>query len=334
MVACIISHVPWALRFFEMARINVGIMRILFYYRDKDPEPWLIALQTEFPQAHLRVWKEGDNGPADYAVVWGPPLAMLQQREALKAVFNIGAGVDAILRFGDELPQGVPIVRLDDAGMGTQMTEYVTYAVLRYFRRLDEYERQASSKQWHPLSLHDRQDFSIGILGLGVLGSQVALALSRHDFPLHGWSRTLKNLPGVQCHAGPEGLNEFLHSSRVLVCLLPLTVDTANILNQDTLGKLPHGAYLINIARGAHLVEEDLLKLVKNGHIAGATLDVFRQEPLAPAHAFWPEPRITITPHIAATTECTESVRQIAEKIRRLERGESIAGLVDRTRGY
>jgi glyoxylate/hydroxypyruvate reductase A len=309
-------------------------MKILFYNRDKDPAPWLNALQAEFPEAHVRVWKEGDDDPADYALAWGPPLAMLQHRSALKAVFNIGAGVDAILQFGDQLPQGVPIVRLDDAGMGVQMAEYVTHAVLRYFRRFDEYENQAHAKQWQTLIPHDREKFSIGILGLGVLGSQVALALARHDFPLYGWSRTLKDLPGVHCYAGKDSLDEFLRNTRVLVCLLPLTADTVNILNREMLEKLPPNAYLINIARGAHLVDEDLVSLVQSGHIAGATLDVFRQEPLAPAHPFWQEPRITITPHISATTERAKSVRQIAEKIRGLERGEPIAGLVDRTVGY
>ncbi|MES2535754.1 MAG: glyoxylate/hydroxypyruvate reductase A [Pseudomonadota bacterium] len=309
-------------------------MRILFHYLGKDPEPWLAELRDEFPQAQLRVWQEGDNDAADYAVVWKPPQAMLQQRADLKAVFNIGAGVDAILQFGDTLPAGVPIVRLDDAGMGVQMAEYVTHAVLRYFRRFDEYDRQARAGQWRQLRPHDRRDFSIGILGLGVLGSQVAAALAHHGFPLHGWSSTLKDLPGVFCHAGQDGLERFLSSSRVLVCLLPLTADTVGILNQATLATLPQGAYLINIARGPHLVEEDLLTLVQGGHIAGATLDVFREEPLPPAHPFWQEPRITITPHVAAITERAESIRQIAGKIRSLERGEAIAGVVDLIKGY
>jgi glyoxylate/hydroxypyruvate reductase A len=309
-------------------------MHILFHYPGKDPAPWLAELRAQFPDAQPRVWQEGDNAPADYAVVWKPPLAMLQPRADLKAIFNIGAGVDAILRFGDAMPAGVPLVRLDDAGMGMQMAEYVTHAVLRYFRRLDEYERQARAGQWKQLEMRDRRDFSVGILGLGVLGTQVALALGQHGFPLHGWSRTPKDVAGVQGYTGEDGLDRFLRNSRVLVCLLPLTADTTGVLNQATLAKLPQGAYLINIARGPHLVEEDLLKLVQNGHIAGATLDVFHEEPLPSAHPFWQEPRITITPHVAATTERAQSIRQIAGKIRAMERGEPIAGVVDRTRGY
>jgi glyoxylate/hydroxypyruvate reductase A len=310
------------------------IMRILFYAEGGRPDPWLAELKTVFPAAQLRVWQEGDNDPADYAVVWKPPLAMLQPRADLKAVFNVGAGVDAILQFGAALPAGVPIVRLDDAGMGVQMAEYVTHAVLRYFRRFDAFDMQARTGQWRFLKPHDKEDFSIGILGLGVLGSRIAQALAHFDFPLNGWSRTPKNVPGVQCYAGRQGFDEFLRNSRVLVCVLPLTAETGGILNRVTLGRLPQGAYLINVARGAHLVEDDLLALVQNGQLAAATLDVFHEEPLPPAHPFWQEPRITITPHMAALTLRGDSVRQIAGKIRALERGEPIAGVVDLTRGY
>jgi glyoxylate/hydroxypyruvate reductase A len=309
-------------------------MRILIHTTGSSPDPWIAEILNEFPDAQVRAWHEGDNDPADYAIVWKPPLAMLQQQSGLKAVFNIGAGVDAILQFGDALPKNLTIVRLDDAGMGMQMAEYVTHAVLRYFRRLNEFETQARAGQWRFLKPHDKKNFSVGILGLGVLGTQMAQALAHFGFPINGWSRTRKEVPGVRCYSGPAGLDEFLRLSRVLVCVLPLTDETAGLLNETVLGKLPQGAYLINVARGAHLVEDDLLKLVQNGHIAAATLDVFRDEPLPPAHPFWQEPKITITPHIAALTLRGDSVRQIAGKIRALERGEPIAGVVDRTRGY
>ena len=286
------------------------------------------------PQAQLRVWQEGDAAPADYAVVWKPPAAMLAGRTDLKGIFNLGAGVDAILQLGDALPSGVPIVRLDDAGMGVQMAEYVTHAVLRYFRRFDLLDTQQKAGQWRFVKAHDKESFSVGILGLGVLGSRIAAGLAPFGFPLHGWSRTQKALAGVICHAGAESLPDFLAASRVVVCVLPLTTDTDSILNRANLSAMPAGAYLINVARGAHLVEEDLLALVQEGHIAGATLDVFRQEPLPPVHPFWQEPRITITPHIAAVTLRADSVRQIAAKINRLQQGHDIAGVVERLRGY
>lgn len=309
-------------------------MRILFYQTSNDSTPWLAALNAALPDADIRVWQEGDHAPADYAVVWKPPLALVQGRTDLKAVFNLGAGVDAILQLGDALPPNVPIVRLDDAGMAVQMAEYVTHAVLRYFRRLDAFETQARDGMWRFLKPHNKDDFTVGILGLGVLGSRIAEMLGQFGFPLRGWSRSMKALPGVRCFAGTEGFDAFLEGTRVLVCVLPLTTETSDILNRATLGKLQRGAYLINVARGAHLVEDDLLALVQEGQIAAATLDVFRQEPLPPEHPFWQEPRITITPHISALTLRDDSVRQIAAKIHALELGAPIAGIVDRLKGY
>jgi glyoxylate/hydroxypyruvate reductase A len=309
-------------------------MKIICHATGGEAEPWLQVLSKELPHADIRVWHEGDTAPADYAVVWRPPAAMLQGRHDLKGIFNLGAGVDAILQLGSALPDGVPVIRLDDAGMGIQMAEYVTHAVLRYYRRLDSYEEQRRQQKWRFLKPYDRADFSIGILGLGVLGGRVVSALQHFGFPLHGWSRTLKDLPGVQCHAGMEGLDSFLRASRVLVCMLPLTEDTAGILNGYNLSKLPRGAYLVNVARGAHLVEQDLLELVQQEHIAGATLDVFSEEPLPAGHVFWQEPRISITPHISALTLRADSARQIAGKITALQQGLAISGVVDRSKGY
>lgn len=310
-------------------------MRILFYSSADDPVAWTSALADALPEASVRVWQDGDDAPADYAVVWKPPAAMLQARHDLKGIFNLGAGVDAILQLGDALPTGVPIVRLDDAGMAVQMAEYVTHAVLRYYRRFDELDALAKSGHWNrELRPYRKSDFSVGILGLGVLGTRIAQALAPFGFPLLGWSRSRKEIPGVICHAGEPELDAFLRGSRVLVCVLPLTSDTVGILNRTNLAKLHSGAYVINIARGAHLVEEDLLALLHEGHVAGATLDVFQTEPLPAVHPFWQEPRITITPHIAALTLLEESVIQIAAKIRAMQRGETVAGIVDRMKGY
>ncbi len=313
-------------------------MQILFYSPDKKPQPWMAGLSQALPEASLQVWQDGmDRGnvvPADYIVAWQPPAAMLAGQANLKALFNLGAGVDAILQMGAALPPDVPLVRLDDAGMAVQMAEYVSYALLRHFRRFDAYEAQRRAGVWQPLAPRRKQDFTVGILGLGVLGGRIAAALQHFDFPLRGWSRSRKEVPGMTCFAGDDELDAFLQGTQVLVCILPLTADTTHILNRSRLEQLPRGAYLINVARGAHLAESDLLALIKSEHLAGATLDVFRTEPLPPQHPFWQEPRISITPHIAAMTLREESIRQIAEKIRALERGEPIAGIVDRSKGY
>jgi glyoxylate/hydroxypyruvate reductase A len=309
-------------------------MRILFQTADPaNQDAWLHDLRSALPHAEIRVWQSGDTAPADYAIVWKPPFEMLQDRPDLKAVFNLGAGVDAILKL-NVVPENLPLVRIDDGGMAVQMAEFATHTVLRYYRRLDQYERQARLGQWQPLPPFERADFGIGVLGLGVLGQRICESLQHFGFQVSGWSRSPKVLPGVRAYAGGEQLDEFLGGARVLICMLPLTPDTAGILNRDTLSRLPRGAYLINLARGGHLVEADLPALLDSGQIAGATLDVFQEEPLPAQHPFWQDPRIAITPHISALTVRSEAARQIAEKIVVLQRGEPVVGLVDRSKGY
>ena len=188
--------------------------------------------------------------------------------------------------------------------------------------------------QWAFRKPRLRQDFPVGVLGLGVLGERVARALAQFDFPVNGWSRTPKAIDGVRTFSGAEGMNDFLAASRVLVNLLPLTPETENILNRATLSRLQAGGYVINVARGAHLVDGDLIALLDSGHLAGATLDVFRTEPLPADHPFWSHPRITLTPHTSARTLRDESITQMVGKIVALERGEAIAGIVDPVRGY
>ena len=176
--------------------------------------------------------------------------------------------------------------------------------------------------------------FRWGVMGLGDIGSRVAKAVAAFEYPTFGWSRTAKSLSGITTFAGRKGLDEFLQHVQVLVCVLPLTPDTEDILNTTTFAKLKPNAYLINVARGRHLVESDLLTMLDNGHLAGAALDVFRDEPLPAQHAFWTHPKITITPHISAITLRAESVLQIAEKIRALARGDAVDGVVEGGRGY
>ena len=306
-------------------------MKITFCCTDTKAEPWLQGLAAVLPGAEISVWQPGAP-QADYAVVWAPPQRFMDEQAGLKALFNIGAGVDALLKL--RLPPQALVVRLDDAGMAVQMAEYVCHAVIRHFREFDGYEADMAAGRWGYRKPRLRSDFPIGVMGLGVLGERVARALAQFDFPINGYSRSPKAIDGVRAFTGAEQFNDFLSASRVLVNLLPLTPETANVMNQDTLGRLQPGAYVINVARGAHLVEEDLLALIDSGHVAGATLDVFRTEPLPAGHAFWNHPRITITPHTSARTLRDESIAQIARKMAALERGEAVAGIVNPARGY
>ena len=306
-------------------------MRISFCCTDTKPEPWLAALRQALPHAEVSLWHSGAPS-ADYAVVWAPPQAFFDEQPRLKAAFNIGAGVDALLAL--KVPAHTRLVRLDDAGMSVQMAEYVCHALIRHTREFDAYEADTRAQKWSFRKPLDRADFPVGVLGLGVLGARVAQAVAQFEFPVLGWSRSAKQLDGVQCFHGAQELDEFLAKTRVLVNLLPLTPETENILNRDTLAKLQSGAYLINVARGRHVVEEDLLALLDSGHVAGATLDVFRTEPLPAGHPFWTHPRITVTPHTSARTLRSESIAQIVAKMQAMERGEPVAGVVDLVRGY
>lgn len=309
-------------------------MRLSFCCTDTPAQPWLDGLRQALPGALVEPWTPG-AAPADYAVVWMPPQQFLDEQRRLKALFNTGAGVDALLKL--RLPPGVPLIRLDDAGMAVQMAEYVCHAVIRHFREFAAYEADTRQGRWAQRPPRLRRDFPVGVLGLGVLGERVSRALAQFDFPVRGWSRSPKAVDGVQCFAGEAQLSDFLAASRVLVCLLPLTPDTENILRRDTLARLQPGGYVINVARGRHLVDEDLIALLDSSHLAGATLDVFRTEPLPAAHPFWVHPKITLTPHTSARTLTEDSIAQIATKIRALEGGASVsslAGVVDTNKGY
>ena len=313
-------------------------MKIIFYEQLADASLWLHDLALALPGAEVREWQPGDTAPADYAVVWRPPPEMLAGRPDLKAVFNLGAGVDAIVELERTHPGTLPpnalLVRLEDTGMSVQMVEYATHAVLRYMRRFDEYDALQRDHKWEKLTPHARDEFTVGVLGLGVLGTKVVETLTTLGVPVRGFSRTKKDIDGVLTFAGPEQFDAFLDGAKMLINLLPHTPDTQGILNRRTFERLAPGAYLVNLARGAHLVDEDLLHAMKSGQIAAATLDVFHTEPLPEDHPFWRTPRITLTPHISAITLREESVAQVAEKIAAHARGEPISGIVDVKLGY
>ena len=306
-------------------------MQVVFCDPSADAESWVASLRRHLPAAQVDSWIDG-AAAADYAVAWAPPQAFIDQQTRLKALFNVGAGVDKLLAL--KLPPHLTIIRLDDAGMGVQMAEYVCHAVIRHFREFVQYEAQAAQGVWERRKPHARSAFVVGIQGMGVLGQRVASALRHFEFPVNGWSRSHRSVDGVTGYAGLDQLPQFLARSKAVVCLLPLTPDTRNILSRQTLAQLPTGAYVVNVARGDHLVDEDLLALLDSGHLAGATLDVFRTEPLPGGHTFWRHPKIRVTPHTSAQTLLEDSIAQIADKILAFDRGAEIAGRVDAARGY
>jgi glyoxylate/hydroxypyruvate reductase A len=310
-------------------------VKVIFAYGGQTETPdWTIPLQQALPEIELFHWQpDAPAQGAQAAIVWNPPRGLLGQEPGVKTLFNLGAGVDALLRL-EGLRDDIQLVRLEDAGMAVQMAEYAAHALIRAARAFDRYEGFQKAAQWCRLPNIRRKDWPVGVLGMGVMGKRVAQVLAALEYPVAGWSRSAKSLPGVTSFSGDDGLRGFLARTRVLVNTLPLTDETRDFLSRETLGQLLPGAYLINMARGEHLVEEDLLDLLDSGHMSGATLDVFRTEPLPPEHPFWQHPGITVTPHVAAASLREESVAQVAQNIRRLLKGEPLEGVVSRRRGY
>ncbi|MCC2596245.1 glyoxylate/hydroxypyruvate reductase A [Pusillimonas sp. MFBS29] len=301
---------------------------------DTTPHEWIEPLQRELPDVHISNW--ADNAPsvdARFAVVWKPPQELFQRETRLEAVFNLGAGVDALFKLPG-LPADLPIYRLEDAGMSVQMAEYVVHALLRASRDFEQYQVQQRQGVWQPLPDIEREQWPVGIMGTGLMGTQMAQTLAALEYPVATWSRRGKPMPGVQAYASADELPAFLARTRVLVNTLPLTPSTQGMLCRNTFQQLLPDAYVINVARGEHLIEQDLLDMLASGHIKGATLDVFTQEPLPSGHPFWSHPAITITPHVAAASLRGASIRQVAAKIRSLLNGVMPTGLVNREQGY
>ena len=296
-------------------------------------ERWRDAFAARLPAARLHLWPGDAPAEVDYALVWKPDAQAFLRVEVRRAIFNLGAGVDALLAV-PSLPQDVPIVRLEDAGMAVQMAEYAVFEVLRAYRDVGHYADAQREGRWAPVARRDLASFGIGILGAGVLAQAVAAALAPFGFPLATWSRRAHTHPGVESFAGRERLSAFLARSKVVIGLLPSTRDTRGLLDAAAFAAMPAGAHVVNLGRGDLVVDADLLAALDAGHLAHATLDVFGDEPLSPGHAFWRHPKVAITPHVSAVTGVEETVAQVAAKLEALERGESISGLVDRARGY
>lgn len=316
-------------------------MKIALVTTSMAPGPWQTGFARAFAEAgidaELVTWQGTEPQPAcgaRYAIVWLPPAEFFEVERELRVVFNLGAGVDALLA-RQVVPPQLPIVRLVDAGMAARMAEYTAFAIARATRGLERFG-PGGLRDWNASRPRGKPP-TVGVLGAGAIGTKIAEAAMLFGYPVRVWSRTRHALAGMHCFAGDAEFDEFLSGTNFLVNALPLTPQTENLLDRARLSKLPAGAHVINVGRGATIVDEDLIALLDSGHLAGATLDVFRVEPLPDDHPFWSHPKIIVTPHLSGPTPVAPATAQIAEAIAELERGvpvTALPGYVDRARGY
>jgi len=296
---------------------------------------WRDAMLAVDPSLDIRLFPDaGEPSEIEVAVCWSShDMAELRRYPNLGLLISMGAGVDHLLRSPGP-PPGVPVARLKDDRLTTAMGEWVLLNVLRFHRQDAEYRAQQALRLWRELPAPDTAQRRVGILGLGQLGAHAAGLLRMLGFPVLGWTRQPRELAGVTCFAGTEGLRAMLGQSDILVCLLPLTPQTRGIINRETLALLPPGSFVLNSGRGGHVVADDLLAALDSGHIAGAALDVFEPEPLPAEHRFWGHEKVLVWPHASSITIPRSAAPQVVENIHRLRQGRALINLVDFSAGY
>lgn len=309
-------------------------MSLLLLAPDRDMSSWVQAIEGADPNIDVEVWPNvNDKKQVQFAVCWNQPDNILDKFPNLKAVSSLGAGADHLLSDGS-LNNGVPICRIICPSLVRQMQDYVLQAVLNIQRNTLSYFRQKQEGLWAPHPNRIAKEIPIGILGLGKLGKPVAAFLADLDYTVLGWARTPKKIEGVDAYSGKEEIKSMLENTRILVCLLPLTDETSGILDLSLFRELDRPAWLINIARGEHLVEEDLIYALDKGWLNGAWLDVFTEEPLPGKHPFWNRKNIMITPHVCSLTPPDEAAKQVVENYKRAVSGMELLNQVDRKKGY
>ena len=309
-------------------------MAIAILRQDGKIETWIKALKAVDPKIPVYSYLEDHpKEEIDMALVWKHPKGALAEYPNLKCIASSGAGVDFIFE-DPNAPVNLLITRVVDTMLAKDMSEHVIAAIFAHLKNLNQYKIDQINKIWKPMDYRRISDFTIGILGLGALGLVLANDLVKFGFKTQGWSNSQKSIDSVQAYAGQEELSAFLETTQILVCLLPLTDETSCILSKTLFRQLPEGAYIINVARGGHLVDSDLIEMLDNDHLSGACLDVYHEEPLSTEHPFWEHSKVHMTPHYASVSDTRSVVPQILENYRRLQNKEPLLHLVSKSKGY
>lgn len=304
-------------------------------YRSDAPRAaaWTNFFAEHAPDLDFRVWPDAGNlEEIEYLIAWQAPAEFIAALPRLKVLFSSGAGIDHV--DFSAVPDHIPITRMVEPGIINGMIEFVTLAVLALHRDLFDYVPTQATATWLPLEVPPASARRVGVMGMGVLGQAVLDRLATFGFRLRGWNRSPRQMDGVETFVGADQLKPFLAGCDMLICLLPLTDATVGILDRSVFSSLPKGASVINVARGAHLVNGDLLEALNSRHLSRAVLDVTDPEPLPPEHPFWAHPRIFITPHVASMTQPETAAPILLDNLRRHQRGEPLVGLIDRISGY
>ena len=295
---------------------------------------WSKALKEHLPSVKIDIYPHvSDYNEVEMTISWKAPAGLFSAFPNLKLVQSLGAGVKHVFD-GQQLDEKIKIARIIDPQLSEDMWEYVLMLSLNHLRNTRIYFQKQLKKEWQELRYKNIKDTTVSILGLGKIGSHVAVKMADIGFKVQGWSGSEKKIPGVRSFFGKNGLEELLNTTDILVNILPLTAETTGLLNKANLLKLKKGAYLINVGRGPHVVDDDLIELIEDGFLSGAALDVFHEEPLPAKHPFWEHPKITVMPHVASMTNIRTAVSQVVENYKRMKNGKQLINIVSQERKY
>ena len=309
-------------------------MSIVLIFENKDPKPWEKMLKEKLPETTIEIYPQvADKTAVDFVICWKPQKDVLTQFPKVKIIQSVGASIDHITN-SQKLDKNTVIARIIDPQLSHDMWEFLLTAVLSQLKNSQQYIKNQQTNNWKQLEYRSIKNTTIGILGLGKIGGYVAEKFAVMGFDVCGWSNSKKELLNVQSFAGQAAFDNFIKTPDFLINLLPLTKETEGILNKDTLRKTKKGLFLINVGRGEHLVEKELLNLLDSSQVSGALLDVFKQEPLPKNHPFWVHPNIQITPHVASLTNVETAVDQIVENYQRFTKNIKLQHTVSLKKGY